>query len=135
MSKFRTLASCSGNAAEPTTIEVHPNRAKFILHHRGERLHNCNITIKSYTDEFDTIRWGNVSVSSYTEDRSMGVRELSPPAVKARLRMNVHNLRHCARGELGGTAVVDVVFLQQVSPHLFGGKMCLTQLPQEHPIR
>lgn len=52
----------------------------------------------------------------------MDVREFSSPVVKARLRMNVHNLRHCARGALGGTAAVGVVFLQLMSPHLFGAK-------------
>lgn len=134
-SKFRILAHCSGNALEPTTIEVHSNRAELILHRGRERLHDGNIAIKSYTDELYTIRCGEVSVSSYTEDGSMDVRELSPPVVKARLRMNVHNLRHCARGALGGTAVVDVIFLQQVSPHFFKGRMNLTQLPQEHPVQ
>ena len=109
-----------------TTIEVNPNHAELILHRRRERLHDCNITIKSYTDELDTIRWGKVSVSSHTEDRSMDVREFSPPAVKARLRINVHSLRHCARGAPGGTAVVEVVFLQQVSLQPFRGKICLT---------
>jgi len=52
----------------------------------------------------------------------MDVRELSPPVAKARLRMNVHNLRHCARGALGGTAIVGVVLLQRFSSHLFGEK-------------
>ena len=57
----------------------------------------------------------------------MNVRELSPPVANARLRMNVHNLRHCARGALGGTAVVGVVPLQRFSSHPFGGKTSLTQ--------
>ena len=33
--------------------------------------------------------------------------------------MNVHNLKHCARGALGAAAV-NVASLQQVSRHLFG---------------
>ena len=65
----------------------------------------------------------------------MDARELSLLVVKARVRMNVHSLRHCARGALGGTAVVEVVFLQQISTHPFGGKMGLTQLQQEHPAQ
>lgn len=134
-SKFRILVPCSGNALEPTTIEVHSNRAELILHRRRECLHDRNITIESYTDELYTIRCSEVSVSSHTEGGSMDVQELSPPVVKARLRMNVHNLRHCARGALGGTAVVDVVFLQQVSLNLFGGRMNLTQLLPEHPVQ
>lgn len=108
--------------AEPTTVEVYPNRAEFTLHRGRESLHDCNISIKPYTDKLGAIRWSRVSVSSYTVNRSMGARELSPPVVKVRLRMNVHNLRHCARGALGGTAVVDVVFLQRISAHLYEGK-------------
>jgi len=65
----------------------------------------------------------------------MDARELSLSVVKARLRMNVHNLKHCARGALGGTAVVDVVFLQQISAHLYEGEIGLTQLRQEHPVQ
>jgi hypothetical protein len=70
------------------------------------------MTIKSYTDKLDAIRWSRTFVSFHITGILMDVRELSPPVAKARLRMNVHNLRHCARGALGGTAVADVVFLQ-----------------------
>lgn len=135
MFAFSILLSSSGSAVGPTTIEVHPNCAEFILHRRRKRLHDCDITIKSYTNELDTIRWGRLSVSCSITYRLMDVRDLSPPVVKARLRMNVHNLRHSARGALGGTAVVDVVFLYQVSPHLFEGGDDLTQLPQEHLVQ
>lgn len=120
---------------EPTTVEVYPNRTEFILHRRRERFHDRNITIKPYTDEFDAIYWSRISVSSQATERLIDVRELSPPVVNTRLRMNVHNLRHWARGALGGTDVVDVVFLQQFSPHLFEGKISLTQLRQERPAR
>ena len=61
--------------------------------------------------------------------RSTDTRALSPPVVKVRLIMNVHNLKHCARGALGGTAVVDVVFLQRVSPRLVGGG-----INKPHPV-
>ena len=50
----------------------------------------------------------------------MDVRELSPPVANVRLRMNVHNLRHCARGVLGETVVMGVVLLQGLSSHPFG---------------
>jgi len=96
---------------EPTTIEVYPNRTEFALHRRRERSHDGNVTIKSDADELDAIRWSRMSVSPHKTDKSMDVRELSPPVAYARLRMNVHNLRHCARGALGETAVVGVVFL------------------------
>lgn len=128
MSKLRIPSSSSGDAMEPTTIEAHPDRTELILHRGGERLHDSNITIESRTDELDAIRWNRASVSSHTEGTSVDVPELSP-SVKARLRMNAHNFRHCARSPLGGTAVMDVVFLQRVSPRLLGGKMSLTQLP------
>ena len=122
MLKFRALAYSSSNVVEPTTIEVYSNRAEFALRHRRERFHNCDITIKSCADELDAIRWSRMSVSPHTTDKSVDVRELSPPVANARLRMNVHSLRHCARGVLGGTAVMGVVLLQRFSSHQFGAK-------------
>lgn len=116
----------------PTTVEVDPNRSEFILHPKGERLHECNVTIKPHTNKLDTVRWNRSSASSHAEGRPVDERELSPPFAKVRLRINVHNLRHCARGAPGGTAVVGVMFLQKVSSHLFGERMNLTQSPQEH---
>lgn len=92
------------------------------MHRRRERFHDFNVTLESYTDKLGVIRWGKVFDlirRVYTTERSMNPRKLSPPAVKAHLIINVHNLKHCARGVLGGTAVANVVFLQQVSPHLF----------------
>jgi len=120
---------------EPTTIEVYSDSAEFTLHRRRECFHDCDITIKSCTDELNAIRWSRLSVSSRMMHGSMDVRELSPPVAKACLRMNVHNLRHCARGALGGTAVVGVVLLQWISPYLFGGKISLTQSRKEHLAR
>lgn len=127
MLKLGILSSSSGNTVKPTTIEVDPNRTKLILHRRRERLHDRNITIKSGTDEPDAFRWNRAFISSHTESVLVDVREL-PPSAKARLRINVHNFRHCARSPLGGTAVMDVVFLQRVSPRLFSSRMSLTQL-------
>lgn len=54
----------------------------------------------------------------------MNAQELSPPA-KARLRMNAHNLRHCARGALGGIVVAVVALLQQISLRSLWGKLTL----------
>ena len=118
-----------------TTVEVDPNRSELILHPRGERLHECNVTVKPYTNKLDTIRCNRSSVSLHAKRRLVDERELSPPVAKVRLRINVHNLRHCARGAPGGTAVVGVVFLKRVSSHLFGGGMSLTQSPPEHQVQ
>jgi len=65
MLKFRALLHSSSNAVEPTTIEVYPNRAEFVLHRRRERFHDYNITIKSCADELDAIRWRKMSVITY----------------------------------------------------------------------
>ena len=51
------LLSYSGDVMAPTAIEVDPNRAEFVLHPKGERLHECNVTIKPHTNELDAIRW------------------------------------------------------------------------------
>lgn len=45
-----------GNIMGHTAIEVHPNRAEFILHRRRERFHDCKVALKSHADKFDAIR-------------------------------------------------------------------------------
>jgi hypothetical protein len=111
--KFRASVSCSGNTVEPTTIEVYPNRAEFALHPRRERLHDCNITIKSYADELDMIRWGKgVCFILYGRqiDRRTGIsttcdegafkNECTQPQALCTWRVG----RDCRRGRSGPTA-------------------------------